>query len=73
MRDIYFPIFAEVSFSSAAVTRMGMRVFGCAAAEDRIEHHLLCNQVWNFLSAPLPIGLGLGLEKRSLQTMLLGT
>ncbi len=46
-------------------------VFGCATALDRLEHYAVCTCVWSFFLKPLPNGLGLDAQYRSLQNFLL--
>ena len=50
---------------------VGQCVFGCHEQEDRIEHYLICNQVWEVISRRPPTGLGLRLERRNIESMLL--
>jgi hypothetical protein len=46
-------------------------VLGCVgSAEDRIEHYIVCPKAWNVLSNPLPRGLGLHVQWRTKQAML---
>jgi hypothetical protein len=44
-------------------------VFGCTAAEDRLEHYLTCKVIWNVLESPQ--GLGMMPAQRTLNHMLL--
>eukprot|EP00973_Karenia_brevis_P007054 956686-Karenia_brevis.AAC.1 len=41
-------------------------VLGCdSAAEDRIEHYVMCPVLWRFFAAPKPHGLGIPICLRS--------
>ena len=50
---------------------VGKGVLGCEFAEDRVEHYLLCEKVWNYLLRPFPQGLGMRPELRNHTSMLL--
>ena len=44
---------------------------GCASAQDKIEHYLVCSKVWASISKPIPAGLALSASRRNLQSMML--
>ncbi len=48
-------------------------LFGCDSGEDRLEHYLLCNRVWEVLQVRPPGGLGLSRTQKSLQYMFMAT
>eukprot|EP00973_Karenia_brevis_P094540 12423019-Karenia_brevis.AAC.1 len=48
-------------------------IFGCADAEDRIEHYMTCGSMWQVLSTLPPSGLGMQVKRRKVQTMMMAT
>eukprot|EP00973_Karenia_brevis_P016204 2218223-Karenia_brevis.AAC.1 len=57
--------------SIATVAAVKSCVLGCTGCEDRLEHYLICDKVWQVLQRRPPSGLGLRREKRGLQYMLM--
>ena len=47
-----------------------MFIFGSDSALDKFEHYAICPVSWRFFSAPIPCGLGIDAELRSVDTFL---
>ena len=57
------------SMPDAATTRGCL--LGCQHGEDRIEHYLVCEQMWHELQKNPPQGIALSIERRTRESMLL--
>ena len=57
--------------SMQGATGTGACLLGCHGGEDRIEHYLVCEQVWRELSKAPPHGISLNFMQRTRENMLL--
>ena len=64
-----WPTSARMRSMSGTVVRT--RGFGCATAEDRMDHYWAFSKAWVSVNKPIPAGLTLSTQRRNLQSMML--
>jgi hypothetical protein len=65
-----WPTSARMRSMQGAATTGGC-LLGCQNGEDRIEHYLVCEQMWQELQKIPPQGIGLSTARRTRESMLL--